>query len=502
MSSFNPAVTGNSRVFLIDGRARPDHQPAYQSSLKAGGLSQDFGDITRIEIPSTTEFGKFVEVGIIRGTTDRVTITLTGRYALDLKSTLLRVARKQCSLDVHINFGSCTNPSDHNTFEKKIVIENAFTTNYSTEDLGALGSDENAKVDESVDVSGRDVYELVQVSWASRGGDIVTNEVVDNVICDSPSCGDCQDESDGCEKFFAITLAAGGSPSTPADVVFSLDGGATFQAHDIDSMGNADDPDELDCLGAYLVVVSEDTGSLHYALLSEFDGTTDPDFTEVTTGFVAGGEPRAISTEPLGQKAFIAGAGGYIYSLADPTAGVTVLDAGVAHTDQYNAIDALSDDFAVAVGNSGIIARTENGSTWADITSPVGVGVNLNTVAVKSKDEWWIGTSGGQVYYTLDGGTTWTEKTFSGSGSGIVWHIDIVNDTVMYMAHETSGNLGRILRSTNGGYDWVVVPEGVGSLPLNDRVVAVAGCEHNPDIVFGVGLADDGADGFIVVGTD
>ena len=326
-TSFNPAVNGNSRVFLIDGRARADHKPAYQSNVKAGSPSQDFGDVTKIEVPSPIEFGKFVEVGQIRGAIDRVTITLTGRYALDLKSALLKIARAGCVVDLHINFGACTNPSDYNTFQKKIVIESAFLTNWSTEDMGALGSDEQAKVDESVDVSGRDIYELVPVNWASRGGDVVTNELVDNVICDTPSCGDCQDESDGCEKFFAISLQAGGSPTTPPDVVFSLDSGQTFLAHDIDSMGASDDPDEVDCVGAYIVVVSEDTGGLHYALLSEFDGVTDPDFTAITTGVVAGGEPRAIGSDPAKQMAFIAGAGGYIYSVTDPTAGVTVLDA-------------------------------------------------------------------------------------------------------------------------------------------------------------------------------
>jgi len=501
-TSFNPAVTGNSRVFLIDGRARADHRPAYQSSVKAGSPSQDFGDVTKIEVPSSSEFGKFIEVGQIRGATDRVTITLTGRYALDIKSELLKFARGGCALDLHINFGACTNPSDYNTFQKKVVIENAFLTNWSTEDMGALGSDERAKVDESVDVSGRDIYELKPVNWAERGGDVVTNELVDSAICDTASCGDCQDESDGCQKFFAISLAAGGSPSTPADVVFSIDGGSTFLAHDIDSMGVGDDPDEVDCVGSYLIVVSEDSGGLHYALLSEFDGTTDPDFTAVTTGVVSGGEPRAIGADPTNNIAFVAGAGGYIYSLTDPTAGLTVLDAGVSHTDQYNAVDTFNEDFAVAVGNSGIIAKTENGSTWTSVSTPVGVGVNINTIAIKNKDEWWIGTDTGHLYYTLDGGTTWTEKAFSGSGSGIIWHVEIANDTVMYMAHETSANSGRILRSTNGGYDWAVMPEGVGSLPLNDRVNAVAACSNNPDIVFGVGLADDASDGFIIVGSD
>lgn len=502
-NSFTPAQTGFSRVFIVEGRARPDHKPDYQSLMKAGSPSQSFGDIEKIEIPSSEEYGKYVEVGSIRGAVERVTISLVGRYAADLKSEVLRMARAGCAVDVHIVLGACSDPTDYNKFTKKVVLEQAFLTDWEADELGALGSDEQAKVDETVEVSARDIYELVQVSWAERAGDIITNELVDNVICDTPSCGDCDDESTGCKKMFAITLGAGGSPTTPPDVVYSVDGGATFVAHDIESLATAEDPDEVDCLGAYLVVVSEDSGSLHYALLSEFDGVTDPDWTEVTTGFVTGGEPRAIGSNPSKTISFIAGAGGYIYSTEDPVGGVTVLEAGALWpAGVFNAVDALTDKFAVAVGNGGIIAKTENGATFASITSPVGVGVNILTVAVKNESEWWIGNSDGSLWYTLNGGTTWTEKAFSGSGSGVLEHIEIANDTVMYISHQTAATLGRLLRSTNGGYDFVVMPEGSGALPLNDSINAIAACRHNPDVSFGVGLADDAADGFIVVGSD
>lgn len=500
-SGFRPAVTGNSRVFLIDGRAGPTHRPLYQSNMKAGGLSQSFGDIEDIEIPSPDEYGKFLKVGEIRDQVGRVELSLTGRYAAELKSTMLRLARKGCALDVQINFGTCTDPSNYNIYSKKIIVENAFLTDYETEDIGALGSDEQAKVDETVSVSGRVVYELTPTAYASRSGDIITNELVAGVLCDGASCGDCEFESDGCQRFFAVSRAAGGSPSTPADIVFTINGGATMYAHDIDSMDNVDHPNDVNCLGSYVFVVSQDSVSLHYALLSEFNGTTDPDFTEVATGFVTNGGPRAISTTKA--KAFIVGASGYIYDTEDVTDGVTVRDAGVLTTSSYNDVHALNDEFAVAVGNAGVIAVTRNGLQWGLApTSPVGVGVDINTVQVKNENEWHIGASNGRAYYTLNGGDSWTANGFPGAGAGSVLDIAFATDSVVYMAHTTAATVGRILKSTNGGYDWVVEPSTSAVLPDNDRINRVIPCPENPDIVYAVGLGSNGTDGILVIGSD
>lgn len=498
MTSYIPAQTGLSRVFIIEGRARPDHRPAYHSHWMAGAPSIDIGDIERIESNDPDRYNRFVEIGTIQGARSRATLTLTGRYALELKSTMLRLALQECHFDAHINLGQCDNPREYNTFNKKMILEDVAITNYSSTDLGALSSDARAVIDESIDISAESIYEIVQVSVSSRGGDIVTNELVDIAYCDSVSCGECQDQSAGCNKFFAVSLAAGGSPGTPADVIYSLDGGTTWNAHDIETLV-ADDPSGVFCVGSYLVVISEESESLHYALLSEFDGASDPDFDEITTGFVAGGGPIAASA--VGSKSYIVGAGGYIYVTEDPTSGVTVLDAGVLYQDDYNDVKALTDEFAVAVGSAGRIVKTENGTTWAGVEpSPVGVGVNINTVEILSKNVWIIGTSAGTIYYTINAGTSWTQGSFPGHGTGVVRDIVKATDSVLYMSHSTTTPRGRILRSTNAGYDWVVMPEGSGILPVNDRINALATCGDNADKVIGVGLADDASDGFIIVG--
>lgn len=502
MSSLKIAKTGYSRVFLIPGRARPDRAPSYQSCMKAGGLSQGFGDVEKIECPDPNNYGKFNEVGSIKGATERATTTLTGRYALNLASTMLEMARNGCPFDVQLHMGDCGNPSVFNDFKKAVVLEDVQITNYSTEDVGALSSDENAKVDESVDVSFKDLYEILPLSFASRAGSVVTNELIDVVVCDSISCGDCESYSTGCEKIFAISKAAGGSPSTPADLVYSLDGGANFYAHDVDTLDAAEEPTGIACLGEYVVVVASESNSLHYVDKSTITVTGDPSWTEVTTGFVATKTPLDIWS--TGTRAFIVGTGGYIYMTEDPTSGVVVQDAGVATTDNLNAVHALNDNFAVAVGNNGAMVKTENGGeTWTLVSpAPTGVGVHYNCVWVKSETEWIIGTADGTLYYTVDGGVNFATKSFSGSGSGVIYDVSFVNNTVGFMSHATSANRGRLFQTVDGGNSWFILPQNTGTFPLNDRLTAIATCTNDINFVVGVGLADDGADGFIVVGQD
>lgn len=498
--SGTPLTSGKARVFLIEGRARGDHAPEYEYQLRVTGPAQSFGDVTKIQEPDPNQYDSWSEVGEIRGASDRATTTLEGHYARDVLSQMLAMARKRCAFDVQLHFGACQDPRSFNEFDKILVFEKAFATNWSGGDMGALQSDDNAMVDETTDISAKNMYEIVPMGFGVKAGSIVTNEVVDVKIGDAVSCGECETESDGCKKIFAVTKSAGGSPSTPSDVVFSIDKGITWYAHDVDSLGAAEDATGIDVVGRYVVVISSASDSLHYALKSEFDGVTDPSFTEVTTGFAVGGGPNSIFS--VGSAAFIVGNGGYVYYTTDPTTGVTVLDAGTATTSVLTDVYALSEDFAVAVGQNGVVIYTENGETWSVAPKlPVGAGVTLNAVAIKTKSEWWVGSSTGKLYYTLNGGSTWNEKAFPGSGSGQVRDIEFATDSVGFISHSTAAPSGRILRTYDGGYSWSIVPETSATLPLNDYVNALAVCDLDPNFVVGVGLADDGADGFVVVGS-
>lgn len=500
--SYTPMQTGFSRVFIVEGGARADHAPVFQSCLKAAAVEQPQGDTTLVWCPSPTRFGEFDVVATVQGARDKATTTLTGHYAADVESTLLRLAAQRCRTDIHIVIGVCTDPSQFNDAIKDLVLEDARLTSWSSGDLGALEPGEAAKVDETSPVSATAIYEILPLAFVAKADSIISNEVMDVVVCDYPQCGECGTFSAGHNNIYAVTMTAGGSPSTPADLVFSVDGGANWYAHDIMSAGVCN-PSSICCIGDYVVVPTTVTAALDYALKSEITPTNLETWTAVTTGFTSG--KFANDCWSVGNKAFLVGTTGYIYSCTDPTAGVTLLDAGVAAaTDDLQAVHALDEYFAVAVGSNGVIVVTYDGTNWTGLTRFVGLGVTLNGVWCKSQLEWWTCSSAGRLYYTLNGGTTWTERGFPGSGSGTCYDVCFANDNVGYLAHSTSTPRARILRTRAAGAPntWYVLPEGTGSMPLADRFNALACSEYDVNFVVGAGLADNASDGKIVLGED
>ncbi len=496
----DPLNSAQSRVWLIDGRARPDHTPEFLDFMKLGSMEQNFGGVNPIFEPSKTKYGAFDLVGNFRDEIERPTTSMVGHYARILKSRMLELAAAGCAFDLQLHIGQCEDPGIFDEFEKIVIFEGVLLESYSTDDVGALEPGEQGKVDETGDISADRMYEFKPLTTAARTPSVVTNQLLDVIICDSSSCGDCEDESNGCQKIMAISSAAGGSPSTPADVVFSLDGGKTWAAHDIDTLGAAEDPSAIACVGSYVVVVSNASGSQHVALISEFDGVADPAFTEVTTGYVVSGEPNDIWS--LGNFAFIVGDRGYIYKTDNPAANVEVIDAGAATISDLQRVHAISKDFAIAVGNDGRIVKIENELASVLMTSPINIGTNFSAVWVKTDKEWFVGDNAGDFRRTLDGGATWTEIALPGGALTDITEIQMSSDSVMYVSGTRLGK-GEVFISVNGGQSFIRTErDAANTMPANDEITALAVCPFDVDFFVGVGLHENAADGFIVIGSD
>jgi hypothetical protein len=409
-------------------------------------------------------------------------------------SDLLRILRKGCDSDLQVHLGKCKDPQSFNAgWEKVLVLEGARITNYNLSNLGALDPSERAVVNEEVPFSGEDLYEIVPIILQEKAGTLVTLEVIAVLICDSVQCGACGVPSNGCDKVYALIK--------DGSIIFSDDGGVTWGETDITGI-STDDVSGGACVGINLVAITNTGCSLWYAPLADILAGTET-WTEMTEGFVALHCPNGIfSLDP--RHTWIVGDAGYIYFAEDPTAAVTVQEAGVVTAENLKAVHAYDSQNVVAVGEANAMLVSRNGGdTWAAVTGPA-VGDDLNCVWMRGIDEWFVGTDAGELYYTRDGGLSWTEKAFPGSGAGTIKDIKFSSPTVGWMAHNTATPNGRILRTIDGGYSWYVAPEGNTSIPTNGGISSLAACENNVNLIYGGGLAVAGSgeqDGILIKGS-
>jgi hypothetical protein len=470
--------------------------------MRAGAAEQDFGTPEPIRCPDPVNYGKTVVRDEIIPVPELPTTELMGRYALDMASDLLRLAKLGCPPDVQVHFGQCENPMDFNEgFTKSMMFDGARLTSWSSTELGSL--EEGAVIDETTPITATDMYEVLPLSLAVKGSDVVANAVRDVVICDQIGCGECDNESDGCQIVYQLADASAGSPGTAGDIIWSVDGDENVYSDEITTLDASEAPSALACLGRYVVVVSNDSGSLHYKTKADINAGIAGNWTEVTTGFVTGGEPNDIWS--VGTRVFIVGDGGYVYDCTDPSLGVTVLDAGAATTEDLYAIHGISDDRAVAVGANDSVVFTENRITWQAGDATGGGGSN-DAVWMHDKDVWEVGDTSGNFYYTLDQADNWTLKGLPGAPSAIK---DIAYSTksVGYVVGiNAAGTGGYMARTYNGGYSWRAMPEGPGSLPGTPGFIqAVAACIKDANMavfVGGIGTFGAASDGIIIVGKD
>jgi len=154
--------------------------------------------------------------------------------------------------------------------------------------------------------------------------------------------------------------------------------------------------------------------------------------------------------------------------------------AGWANQDfptsrKLNGVSAVSGSTAWAVGDGGLVLHTTDGVNWS--AQDAGVTVNLTGVSAVSASTAWAVGQGGTILKTTDGGSTWLRQE-----SGVTSDIQGVSAVDVNTAWAADAS-GCLLHTTDGGAG---VP-----LPYVDSVTPGSGAAGTEVTVRGSGFMED-----------
>jgi photosystem II stability/assembly factor-like uncharacterized protein len=500
----------HKRAFIQWGGPRPNNPVAFAGQdaqyMSITGVSvPEAGGFDAINVPQDGNSKRFKSIGRMASVPDLASATLT---FYEKHGYLPRQLFKSCPFSFYEVTGVCMDLSDmyHGVTDYMMIYSMGLVSTKNLGDRVTFESDD--VIGDELEINLSDAYPAGAMGFGDNALTLIDREVLDVTYGTKQTCGNCGPENDGSKQIYAITRSSGGSPGLPAELIYSVDGGANWSQTTITGIGATEDPSHIEAVGSKLIVLSRTAGSAtqggYYWAEIDQDTGIPGTWTKVTAGFVASAQPNSAFVLSPREVFFVADAG-YIYKSTDIASGVTVLNAGAATTQNLNHIRGSSDAL-VAVGAAGTVVRSTNrGATWAT-TQVAPTTSMLQAVEVFDQRRIWVGSVNGYIWYTLDGGKSWTRKGFSGEGTGQVFDIMFATEEVGYMLHGNATPTARLFCTLDGGVTWsndcwrivnwptfnyakhIAIPTSSDSA-VNVNNVAIAGITSANDGVLLVGIA-------------
>jgi hypothetical protein len=486
------AQLGKWRLFFQEQR-NPNGAYQYRGKTQIGGVNTPLGDDTLITTPSRTRANAWDITDVAVGQPGLPNTDFTAHLNKTLRDIYHRLKRTNCRFNIQAKYDSCGRPDDFFSWESKYLGVAARMTDLTFPQMNPLSGDDNAVSQLTGSLSMFVWVEILKLKFEEQADSVILAEVLDGFYNDVVDCGDCGQFSDGCGKFYCLTLADAGSPGLSSQIVFTDDGKATWQTIDIPPLGG-NSGSKIAAVGNRLIVIAESTNSHFHIRFSDLHALVTTAWSEVSSGYVE--NPLDIYSKSPGET-FISGRNGYIYKLDDVTTAPTVLTDGSIVTDDLNVITGIAETIVAGGENGALLVSNNSGEAFASmgITLKDGSVIATNVTAIGMLDDtmWFVG-AGGSLYFTTDGGTTYTQKVLDG-GISVINDIAFYDDNVGYIACEVAG-AGRVYRTDSMGWNWYY-QDGISSLPSAVRYNFVAPCWYN-EVATGGRVTIDG-DGLLAV---
>ena len=136
----------------------------------------------------------------------------------------------------------------------------------------------------------------------------------------------------------------------------------------------------------------------------------------------------------------------------------SAIDVGV--NTNLQSVSFVDSQLGYACGtNSEVVKTTDGGLTWAPVTRPSVTNYTLQAIEFVDANTGWVIVNfltdpGGNIFKTIDGGTTWTQQTIGTTDQ--LAALDMVNANVGYITLNSSNR--PIYKTIDGGTNWTAVP--------------------------------------------
>lgn len=514
-SQTNETLTRNFiRAFTQRGGPGPDIPRLYAGAdeqyLSVGDVSRpDRGGVNAQNVNDPRRRTLFKRSGITVDAPDIPSNTVTFRQYFN--GPAWYKFRLDCPVNIYESEGLCGDPADFlNGWITMQILSQGLSTDKTY--AGRTPFDESDITTTDVGFSWQgDVYTIGGIAIGEQGSADVTTEVVDIVYGGYQNCANCGTPNDGTKWIYSLQQTAGGSSAVVGKVLYNTNYGlGSWTSLAITGLGVGSLVTAIDIVGQYLVVVSSTDNAYYISPINQLTGVPSSTWTKISTGFVALKQPNDLYVESPNRVYFV-GNGGYVYVSTNIAAGVSILSAGAATTNNLLRIHGDS-GVLIAVGASGTVLKSTNqGNNWALTTTQLSG--TLNAAAARTRYSLWAGNSAGVASYSNDQGETWTTlATLPGAApSAGIFDIVWASAEVGWVCATRTGPTAVLFATFDGGRTWCEGSSGtvcsrLPSSPTYGRPNRLA-FPSSPDIMIATnnvaiaGLAGGLTDGVVYVGS-
>lgn len=464
----------------------PNTAPVYLGCHQIGDIDEPQGDVELIYCPDPSGPSRFKVVNSLQGAAGAVTTSIT----TDVTDELDYLEQAKCSLPIYVHMVKAGLKNVFTNYDRSFVLTNARITSRGLTGLTARTPDDNSRSEQSFELSAESLIRAVRLELNRQV--IEENTAINDVtFCNAETCGTEEEVGmSACQVGFLVRDQVSASPAVSANVYKTTNGSTWTAEGTTDPFVAGKDIIAIECFemgrDSIRVLVGNGTTTSGTAMQVAYSDNSGANWTLVSVG-----ESAQAHCVPTSQSLFalnrsniwVGSSGGYIYYSNDGGASWNAQDTGTIHTGAWNAIHFSDEMNGWAGGGTNKIARTiDGGESWSAITGPSAN--TIMTIFGLDRNRAWVGYSNGTLYFTRDGGITWTQRTFSGSGVGWVKDIKFYNDYVGVMIRVTgtfpNPTGGNVLMTIDGGYTWEPM-----TTPTNSGLNSVYICNEHSFFVVG-----------------